>query len=109
MGGPDRRPHRPGAPGGGISMKFRGITSLVGNSQPLFIVDGVFYDNSAIPAGLNSISKAAGQGSNSNQDNPSNRIADLDPEDIEHVEVLKGASTAAIYGSRAATGARSCR
>lgn len=93
-----------GAPGGGISMKFRGITSLVGNSQPLFIVDGVYYDNSAIPAGLNTISKAAGQGSNSNQDNPSNRIADLDPEDIERVEVLKGASTAAIYGSRAATG-----
>ncbi|HYJ37253.1 MAG TPA: SusC/RagA family TonB-linked outer membrane protein [Chitinophagaceae bacterium] len=93
-----------GAPGGGISMKFRGITSLVGNSQPLFIVDGVYYDNSSIPAGLNVISKAAGQGSSSNQDNPSNRIADLDPEDIERVEVLKGASTAAIYGSRAAAG-----
>ena len=93
-----------GAPGGGISMKFRGITSLVGNSQPLFIVDGVYYDNSSIPAGLNAISKAAGQGSSSNQDNPSNRIADLDPEDIERVEILKGASAAAIYGSRAATG-----
>ncbi len=93
-----------GAPGGGISVKLRGITSLVANSQPLFIVDGVYYDNSSIAGGLNTISKAAGQGSNSNQDNPSNRIADLDPEDIERVEILKGASAAAIYGSRAAGG-----
>jgi len=93
-----------GAPGGGISVKLRGITSLVANSQPLFIVDGVYYDNSSIPAGLNTISKAAGQGSNSNQDNPSNRIADLDPQDIDRIEILKGASAAAIYGSRAAGG-----
>jgi TonB-linked SusC/RagA family outer membrane protein len=93
-----------GAPGGGISVKLRGITSLVGNSQPLFIVDGVYYDNSTIAAGLNTVSKAAGQGSNSNQDNPSNRIADLDPQDIDRIEVLKGASAAAIYGSRAAAG-----
>jgi len=93
-----------GAPGGGISVKLRGITSLVSSSQPLFIVDGVYYDNSSIPAGLNTISKAAGQGSNSNQDNPSNRIADLDPEDIDRIEILKGASAAAIYGSRAAGG-----
>lgn len=93
-----------GAPGGGISIKLRGVTSLVGQSQPLFIVDGVYYDNSSISGGLNSVSKAAGQGSNSNQDNPSNRVADLDPQDIDRIEILKGASAAAIYGSRAAAG-----
>lgn len=93
-----------GAPGGGISIKLRGITSLVASSQPLFIVDGVYYDNSSIQAGLNLVSKAAGQGSTDFQDNPSNRVADLDPEDIERVEILKGASAAAIYGSRAAGG-----
>ncbi|WP_121354375.1 SusC/RagA family TonB-linked outer membrane protein [Flavisolibacter nicotianae] len=93
-----------GAPGGGISLKLRGITSLVANSQPLFIVDGVYYDNSSINAGLNSVSKAAGQGSTNFQDNPSNRIADLDPDDIDRIEILKGASAAAIYGSRAAAG-----
>lgn len=93
-----------GAPGGGISVKLRGITSLVGNSQPLFIVDGVYYDNSAILPGLNSVSKAAGQGSTDFQDNQSNRIADLDPEDIDRIEILKGASAAAIYGARAAAG-----
>lgn len=93
-----------GAPGGGISIKLRGITSLVANSQPLFIVDGVYFDNSSINAGLNVISKAAGQGNNNFQDNPSNRIADLDPEDIDRIEILKGASAAAIYGSKAAAG-----
>ncbi len=93
-----------GAPGGGISMKLRGITSLVANSQPLFIVDGVYFDNSSIRAGLNPVSKAAGQGSTAYQDDPSNRLADLDPQDIDRVEILKGASAAAIYGSKAAGG-----
>ncbi len=93
-----------GAPGGGITVKLRGITSLVANSQPLFIVDGVYFDNSSINAGLNVVSKAAGQGSILFQDDPSNRVADLDPQDIDRIEILKGASAAAIYGSRAAGG-----
>ena len=93
-----------GAPGGGISVKLRGATSLQGNVQPLYIIDGVYIDNSSIPSGLNVVSAAAGQGNSSNQDNPSNRIADINPEDIANVEILKGASAAAIYGSRAAAG-----
>lgn len=93
-----------GAPGGGTTVKLRGITTLNGSSQPLYIVDGVYYDNSSFAANTNFISKAAGQGSASNQDNPSNRVADLDPEDIERIEVLKGASAAAMYGSRAGAG-----
>ena len=93
-----------GAPGGGVAFKLRGLTSINGSSQPLVILDGVYMDNSSIPAGLNIVSAAAGGGSTSNQDNPSNRLADLSPEDIESVEILKGASAAAIYGSRAAGG-----
>lgn len=93
-----------GAPGGGISIKMRGITSINGSNEPLYIVDGVYIDNSAISAGLNVVSAASGGGSQSNQDNPSNRIADIDPSDIESIEVLKGASGAAIYGSRASGG-----
>ncbi|MBI5917671.1 MAG: SusC/RagA family TonB-linked outer membrane protein [Bacteroidetes bacterium] len=93
-----------GAPGGGTTVKLRGITTLNAESQPLYIVDGVYYDNSSIVPGLNTISKAAGQGSTNFQDNQSSRIADLDPEDIERIEILKGASAAAIYGSRAASG-----
>lgn len=93
-----------GAPGGGISIKLRGLTSINGNNEPLYIIDGVYLDNSSISAGLNVVSAAAGGGNQSNQDNPSNRIADLDPEDIESIEILKGASAAAIYGSRASGG-----
>ena len=93
-----------GAPGGGASFKLRGTTSISGSSQPLIILDGVYIDNSSIPAGLNIVSAASGGGSTSNQDNPSNRLADIDPNDIESIEILKGASTAAIYGSRAAGG-----
>jgi len=93
-----------GAPGGGLSVKLRGATSLQGNTQPLYIIDGVYVDNSSIASGLNTVSGAAGQGSTSNQDNPTNRIADINPEDIANIEILKGASAAAIYGSRAAAG-----
>ncbi|GAB3820674.1 hypothetical protein GCM10028895_21340 [Pontibacter rugosus] len=93
-----------GAPGGGISMKLRGITSIFGNSQPLYVVDGIIMDNSSISAGLNAVTGASGGGSTSTQDNASNRIADLNPDDIENIEILKGASAAAIYGSLASAG-----
>jgi TonB-linked SusC/RagA family outer membrane protein len=93
-----------GAPGGGLSIKLRGVTSVFGNTQPLFVVDGVFVDNTPTPAGLNSVTAAAAAGNASNQDNPSSRIADLRAEDIENIEILKGASAAAIYGSKAAAG-----
>ncbi|SEW40186.1 TonB-linked outer membrane protein, SusC/RagA family [Chitinophaga sp. YR573] len=93
-----------GAPGGGFSVKMRGITSIFGNSQPLYVVDGIFFNNSSIPAGLNDVSGAATAGNPNNQDNPSSRIADLNPEDIENIEILKGASAAAMYGAKAAAG-----
>jgi TonB-dependent SusC/RagA subfamily outer membrane receptor len=94
-----------GAPGGGISMKLRGITTITGSSEPLYIVDGVYMDNSAIPSGINLVTAASrASGATSTQDNPSNRIADLNPADIENIEVLKGPSAAAIYGARANAG-----
>jgi TonB-linked SusC/RagA family outer membrane protein len=94
-----------GAPGGGISIKLRGVTSVYGTTQPLYVVDGVFVDNTATSAGLNVITGAAAGGSpTSSEDNPSSRIADLRAEDIENVEILKGASAAAVYGSKAAAG-----
>ncbi len=94
-----------GAPGGGISVKLRGVTSVYGNTQPLYVVDGVFVDNTSTSAGMNAVTSAQGSGgTTSNQDNPSSRIADLRPEDIENIEILKGASAAAVYGSRAAAG-----
>lgn len=94
-----------GAPGGGISMKLRGITTITGSSEPLYIVDGVYIDNSAVSNGSNTVTAASTNGAmTTNQDNAANRIADLDPSDIESIEILKGASASAIYGSRANAG-----
>ncbi|MEP3838365.1 MAG: SusC/RagA family TonB-linked outer membrane protein [Algibacter sp.] len=94
-----------GAPGGGMSVKLRGVTSINGNSQPLYIIDGVYIDNSSISSGgLNTVSGAASGGNPSSQDNATNRIADINPDDIANVEILKGASASAIYGSRGAAG-----
>jgi len=96
-----------GAPGGGMSVKLRGVTSINGNGQPLYIIDGVYVNNNSVYAGgLNDVSNAAGGGASStdSQDNASNRIADINPEDIANIEILKGASASAIYGSRAAAG-----
>ena len=92
-----------GAPGGGSQIQLRGTTSINGSSSPLYVVDGVLISNAAIATGLNSITNAGG-GINSNQDQMSNRIADIAPEDIENIEVLKGASAGAIYGSKASNG-----
>jgi len=94
-----------GSPGGGISVKLRGVTSVFGNTQPLYVIDGVYVDNTSTSAGLNVVTGAQGGGApTSIQDNPSSRIADLRAEDIESIEILKGASAAAVYGSRAAGG-----
>lgn len=93
-----------GAPGGGFSVRMRGVTSVFGDQQPLYIIDGVFLNNSSIDSGVNEVTAASGGGSTQRQEDASNRIADIDPEDIESVEILKGASAAAIYGLRAAGG-----
>lgn len=94
-----------GAPGGGINVQLRGISTLgAGSSQPLYIIDGVYLDNSAIRSGRTQLSGASGGQSTATQDNAANRIADLNPADIERIEVLKGPSAAAIYGTRANAG-----
>ena len=94
-----------GAPGGGMQMRLRGVTSINGSSEPLYVVDGVVVSNVAIPSNQNAVTRST-QGSNPSltQDNQVNRIADLNPNDIENIEVLKGASASAIYGSRASNG-----
>ncbi len=93
-----------GAPGGGIQLNLRGVSTINGRSDPLYVVDGIVISNDAIANGANAVTAAAAGGNASNQDNPVNRIADLNPSDIERIEVLKGGSAAAIYGSRATNG-----
>ncbi len=88
-----------GDPAGGISVRLRGASSINGSSDPLYIVDGVIVDNSSQNvinrnADAQTTNFAAGQ----------NRLVDLNPADIDHIEVLNGASAAALYGSRAANG-----
>ncbi len=80
-----------GDPAGGISIRLRGASTVLGNSDPLYIVDGIIISNSsASPLDLGG--------------NSQNRLADLNPNDVERIEILKGAAAAAIYGSRASNG-----
>jgi TonB-linked SusC/RagA family outer membrane protein len=93
-----------GAPGGGMQIQMRGVTSIFGNSEPLYVVDGLPISNTTVQNGLNAITGSSGGMGSSNQDNGVNRIADLNPSDIATIEILKGPSAAAIYGSEAANG-----
>lgn len=94
-----------GAPGGGLQVRLRGITSVNADAQPLYVVDGVIVSDAAIPNLQVAVTASSG-GSNpdTTQDNQVNRIADLNPNDIETIEILKGASASAIYGGRASNG-----
>jgi len=94
-----------GAPGGGNRIRLRGTSSILANATPLYVVDGVITSDVAIDAGSNKVTKASGSGiTAAGQESPDNRIADLNPDDIENIEVLKGAAAAAIYGSKASGG-----
>ncbi len=83
-----------GDPGAGAYIQIRGQNTINGNIQPLFIVDGMPVSNSS-----DNIGTAVGNGIVQQS-----RINDINPEDIERMEVLKGASAAALWGTRAANG-----
>jgi TonB-linked SusC/RagA family outer membrane protein len=95
-----------GAPGGGLSVQLRGISTINGSSQPLYIIDGVYAVNAEVGngAGSASFSGASALTGRTTQDNGINRLADINPNDIESIEILKGPSAAAIYGTRANAG-----
>ncbi|MEE9167833.1 MAG: SusC/RagA family TonB-linked outer membrane protein [Candidatus Neomarinimicrobiota bacterium] len=93
-----------GAPGGGMNVNLRGISTIQGSTQPIYVVDGVILNNFANQSGVDVITKATGAGSATPQGQPTNRIGDINPNDIESIEVLKGASAAALYGSKASNG-----
>lgn len=78
-----------GAPGGGISVNIRGINSINGNTEPLYVIDGVQIQGSRVEYGSAS---------------SSNPLSALNPSDIESMEILQGPSATAIYGSRATNG-----
>lgn len=95
-----------GVAGSSSSVVLRGFNSLSLSNQPLYVVDGVILDNST----LNETS-GGGTGNGLASDRPNrvsdyqNRIADINPSDIESVTVLKGPEATALYGSQASSGA----
>lgn len=89
-----------GAAGGGSEIILRGGTSLERDNQPLFVIDGVIYDNTTTVPG-----NSAFDGTVSGASTNGNRVMDVNPEDIEDLTVLKGPAAAALYGSRASAGA----
>jgi TonB-linked SusC/RagA family outer membrane protein len=93
-----------GAPGGGSQIQLRGVSTINASFNPLYVVDGVIMNNSTIANGLNVISQAGRGNFSSSQDQSVNRIADLNPEDIENIQVLKGPSASSIYGSKGTNG-----
>jgi TonB-linked SusC/RagA family outer membrane protein len=93
-----------GAPGGGTNVNLRGQSTLTGSTQPLYVIDGVIVNNDANQSGVDVVTAATGAGSSRPQGQPTNRIGDINPNDVESIEVLKGASAAAIYGSKASNG-----
>ena len=99
-----------GAPGGGLQVQIRGITSIEADASPLYVVDGVIVNNETTNNGANAISQASlgtpgvGGVQQFEQDNSPNRLADINPNDVETMEILKGSSASAIYGAKAASG-----
>ncbi|GAC1485609.1 MAG: SusC/RagA family TonB-linked outer membrane protein [Gemmatimonadaceae bacterium] len=93
-----------GAPGGGVQVQLRGASTINSNFLPIYVVDGVIVDNSQIANGLNAITQSAGGNFASTQDQRVNRTADINPNDIESIQVLKGPSASSIYGSRGTNG-----
>ena len=90
-----------GAPGSSTSVHIRGITSLSGSNEPLYVIDGVPVSGDATNA---STSHTSPLQSNNNDQTAVSPLALINPSDIESVDVLKDASAAAIYGSRASNG-----
>ena len=89
-----------GAPGGGVQIQLGGTNTILGDFQPLYVVDGVIVSDADIGSNIGVIDANVSH----SEDNSPNRLADLNPDDIASIEVLNGASASAIYGSKAANG-----
>ncbi|MEZ4984711.1 MAG: SusC/RagA family TonB-linked outer membrane protein [Saprospiraceae bacterium] len=83
-----------GDPGSGAYIQIRGQNTVLGDASPLIIIDGVPMSNTSTTAGRSSVGGV----------NAMSRLNDINPQDIESITVLKGASAAAVYGTGAANG-----
>jgi len=86
------------APGGALSIRIRGGSSVTGNNEPLYVIDGFPIENNP------DLQNPSDGGRDASTTVPSNPLAALNPADIESIEVLKDASATSIYGARGANG-----
>src|SRR5690242_6639367 len=97
-----------GAPGGGTQVQIRGNNTVVGSADPLYVVDGVIISNASISTGLFSVTASGNPQSTRNdgekQDDPVNRLTDLNPNDVQSIQVLRDAAATSIYGSKGVNG-----
>lgn len=88
-----------GSPGGALNVKIRGINSLRGNDQPLYVVDGIIISNASLDT-----KDVFSAGNNASNQESQNGLTGINPQDIASIQILKDASATAIYGSRGANG-----
>ena len=86
-----------GDPAGGFSIRLRGPSTIKGSSEPLYVIDGVVISN--LTTNVTNLNVSAGDAQPGQ-----NRIVDINPNDIESINIINGAAAAAIYGSRASNG-----
>jgi len=85
-----------GTPGADLQLRLRGVTTILGSAAPLYVLDGVVLSNETAPIALSAVTAG--------EDFLPSRVADLNPNDIESIEILKGASATTRYGSRGSNG-----
>jgi len=93
-----------GDPGAGTTIRIRGANTISGSSNPLIILDGVPISNSTLYGGGNEITGGTAGGGRTGGVSQQSRLNDINPNDIESIQILKGASAASLWGSRAANG-----
>ncbi|MDX9881902.1 MAG: SusC/RagA family TonB-linked outer membrane protein [Prolixibacteraceae bacterium] len=95
-----------GAPGGNVNVLVRGISSITGGNQPLYVVDGYPIGSGGGGTDMSSFGSStySSSGMMGNAQNRVNPLSSINPSDIESIEILKDASATAIYGSRGANG-----
>ena len=93
-----------GDPAGGFSIRLRGASTLLGSSEPLYVIDGVVMSNETANVTNINVVGSLSASPNDASEPGTNRLADINPNDIERIEVINGAAAAAIYGSRASNG-----
>jgi TonB-dependent SusC/RagA subfamily outer membrane receptor len=86
-----------GDPAGGFSIRLRGPSTIKGSSEPLYVVDGVIVSN--LTTNVTNLNVSSGDASPGQ-----NRMVDINPNDIDNINILNGSAAAAIYGSRASNG-----